>query len=109
MILHAKTMTLIIATKTITAVYGTMALQLIEAFQCSVTYSINKQARFFDCRNAVIVCDCSLTDFGTKIRILSGKVGVESRINLQLTGKISFKFNFTSSLLVEYGREILFE
>jgi len=30
-------MTLIIARKTITAVFGTLALQLIEAFQCSVT------------------------------------------------------------------------
>jgi len=33
-------MTLINCKKTITAVFGTMALQLIEAFQCSVTYSM---------------------------------------------------------------------
>jgi len=31
-------MTLIIARKTITAVFGTMTLQLIEAFQCSVQW-----------------------------------------------------------------------
>jgi len=35
-------MTLIIARKTITAVFGTMALQLIKTFQCNV----NKHARF---------------------------------------------------------------
>jgi len=35
-------MTLIIATKTITAVFGTMALQLIKEFQCSVTYSMKQ-------------------------------------------------------------------
>jgi len=33
-------MTLIIARKTITAVFGTMALQLTKVFQCSVTYSM---------------------------------------------------------------------
>jgi len=46
----------------ITAVFGTMALQLIEAFQCSVTYSMKQQARLSDCCNAFIdfiVCDCS--------------------------------------------------
>jgi len=37
-------MTLIIARKTITAVFGKMTLQLIEVFQCSVTYLKNKQA-----------------------------------------------------------------
>jgi len=40
-------MTLIIARKTITAVFGTMALQLIEIFQCSVTYSIKQTSAFF--------------------------------------------------------------
>jgi len=35
-------MTLIIARKTITAVFGTMTLQFIEAFQCSVTYSMKQ-------------------------------------------------------------------
>jgi len=33
-------MTLIIARKTITTVFSTMALQLIEVFQCSVSYSM---------------------------------------------------------------------
>jgi len=37
-------MTLIIARKTITAVFGTVTLQLIEAFQSSVTYSIKNIA-----------------------------------------------------------------
>jgi len=40
-------MTLIIATKTITAVIGPMALQLIEAFQCSVTYLMKQTSGFF--------------------------------------------------------------
>jgi len=40
-------MTLIIAIKTITAVFGTMALQLFEAFQCSVTYSMKQTSSFF--------------------------------------------------------------
>jgi len=40
-------MTLIIATKTITAVFVTMALQLIEAFQCSVTYSMKQTSALF--------------------------------------------------------------
>jgi len=40
-------MTLAIATKTITAVYGIMALQLIEAFQCSVTYSMKQTGSIF--------------------------------------------------------------
>jgi len=31
-----------------------MALQLIEAFQCSVTYSIKQISAFFDCCNAFI-------------------------------------------------------
>jgi len=41
-----------------------MALQLIEAFQCSVIYSTKQTSSFFDCCNAFIdfiVCDCSLT------------------------------------------------
>jgi len=72
-------MTLIIATKTITAVFGTMALQLIEAFavfgtmalqlieafQCSVNLFNETNKRVFsDCCNAFIdfiVCDCSFT------------------------------------------------
>jgi len=37
----------IIARKTITAVFGTMALQLIEAFQCSVNYSLKQTSAFF--------------------------------------------------------------
>jgi len=55
-------MTLIIATKTISAVYGTMALQLIEAFQCSVTYSMKQTIAFLDYCNTFIdfiVCNCS--------------------------------------------------
>jgi len=40
-------MTLIIARKSITVVFGTMALQLIEAFQCSVTYSMKQTSSFF--------------------------------------------------------------
>jgi len=40
-------MTLIIATKTITAVFGTMSLQLIEEFQCSMTYSLKQTSAFF--------------------------------------------------------------
>jgi len=49
------TITLIIARKTITAVFGTMVLQLAEAFRCAVwTIQWNKQARFFDCCNAFI-------------------------------------------------------
>jgi len=57
-------MSLIIATKRITAVFGTMALQLLEVFQCSLTYSMKLISVFFDCCNAFIdfiVCDCSLT------------------------------------------------
>jgi len=45
-------MTLIIARKTITAVFGTMALQLIEAIQCSVNYLSKQACAFFDCWNA---------------------------------------------------------
>jgi len=55
-------MTLIIATKTITAVFGTMALQLIEVFQCSVNYSMKETGSFFYyCNDFIdfIVCDCS--------------------------------------------------
>jgi len=55
-------MTLIIATKTITAVFGTMSLQLIEEYQCSVIYSLKETSSFFYCCNAFIdfiVCDCS--------------------------------------------------
>jgi len=42
-------MTLIIATKTITVVhvFGTMTLQLIEAFQCILTYSMKQTSSFF--------------------------------------------------------------
>jgi len=40
-------MTLIIARKTITAVFGAMALQLIEVFQRYVTYSIKQTSAFF--------------------------------------------------------------
>jgi len=40
-------MTLIIARKTITVVFGTMALQLIEVFQCSVTSSMKQTSSFF--------------------------------------------------------------
>jgi len=40
-------MTLIIARKTITAVYGTMALQLTKVFQCSVTYAMKQTSLFF--------------------------------------------------------------
>jgi len=54
-------MTLIIARKTIPAVFGTMALQLLEAFQCSVNYSMKQTSSFFDCCNAFIVCDCSIS------------------------------------------------
>jgi len=35
-----------------------------------------------------------------KFELLSGKVEVESQINLQLSGKMSLKFNFNSSLLL---------
>jgi len=54
-------MPLIIARKTISAVFGTMALQLIEALQCTVTYSIKQTSAFFDCYSAFIVCDCSFS------------------------------------------------
>jgi len=40
-------LTLIIASKTITAVFGTMALQLIEEFQCRVNYSMKQSGSFF--------------------------------------------------------------
>jgi len=40
-------MALIIARKAIPAVFGTMALQLIEVFQCSVTYSMKQASAFF--------------------------------------------------------------
>jgi len=40
-------MTLITARKTITAVFGTMVLQLIKVFQCSVTYSMKQTSSFF--------------------------------------------------------------
>jgi len=40
-------MTLIIARKTITSVFGTMALQLIEVFQCSVIYAMKQTSSFF--------------------------------------------------------------
>jgi len=39
--------TLIIAIKTITTVFGTMALQLTEVFQCIVTYSMKRTSLFF--------------------------------------------------------------
>jgi len=52
---------LIIARKMIPAVSGTMALQLIEAFQCSVTYSMKQTSSFFwHVFIDFIVCDCSL-------------------------------------------------
>jgi len=60
----------------ITAVFSTMALQLIEIFQCSLTYSMKQTSLFFYCCNAFIdfiVCDCSL------------------RINEQLTRVYCFK------------------
>jgi len=50
-----------IAMTLITAVFGTLILQFIEAFQCSVTFAM-KQADFFDCCNVLndfIVCDFS--------------------------------------------------
>jgi len=34
---------------------------------------------------------------------LKPEVRVESQINLQLTGKLSLKLDFNSSLLLEYG------
>jgi len=40
-------MTLLIARKMITAVFGTMTLQLIEVFQYSVTYSMKQTSLFF--------------------------------------------------------------
>jgi len=40
-------MTLIIATKAITDVFGTIALQLIEVLQHNVTYSIKQTGSFF--------------------------------------------------------------
>jgi len=43
----ALSMTLIIARKTITAVFDTMVLQLIEAIQCSVTYTMKQTSSFF--------------------------------------------------------------
>jgi len=57
-------MTLIIATKTITAVFGTMTLQLSELFQCSSTYSMKQTSPFFHCCTAFvdfIVRDCSFS------------------------------------------------
>jgi len=36
---------------------------------------------------------------------MSNKLVVELRINLQLTGKISLKLDFKSSLLLDYGRK----
>jgi len=40
-------MALIIARKTITAIFGTMTLQLIEVLQCSVTYLMKQTSSFF--------------------------------------------------------------
>jgi len=54
---------LITARKAITAVFGTLTLQLIEVFQCSVTYSMKKASSLFYCCNAFIdfiVCDPAL-------------------------------------------------
>jgi len=34
---------------------------------------------------------------------LSDKIGIESQINLKLTGKISLELDSNSSLLLEYG------
>jgi len=39
-------MTLIIARKTIAVIFGSMTLQLIEAFQCSVTHSMKQTSSF---------------------------------------------------------------
>jgi len=36
------------------AVLGTMALQLIEVFQCSMAYSMKQTSSFFDCCNTII-------------------------------------------------------
>jgi len=58
-------MILIIARKTINAVFGTMALQLTKVVQRSVTYSMKQTSRSFDCCNTFIVCNCSF-NFGTK-------------------------------------------
>jgi len=40
---------LIIARKTITVVFGTMAMKLIQVFQCIVIYSKKQTITFFDC------------------------------------------------------------
>jgi len=40
-----------------------------------------------------------------KFKFLSDYIGVEQRIKLQLTGKISLKLDSNSSLLLEYGRK----
>jgi len=45
--LLAITFLVFLQRKTITAVFGTMALQLIEVFQCSVTYSMKQTSAFF--------------------------------------------------------------
>jgi len=51
-------MTLIIATKTITAVFRTMSLQLIEAFQCSVTYSMKQTGSFLTVATISLISLC---------------------------------------------------
>jgi len=55
-------MTLIIARKTFTTVFSTMALQLIEEFQCSLFNETNKLV-FLTVAIDFIVCDCSLMCF----------------------------------------------
>jgi len=39
---------------------------------------------------------------------LSNKVWIEPQIDVQLTGKISFKLDFNSSLLSDYGGKICY-
>jgi len=56
-------MTLIIPRKTITNVFDTLALQLIVAFQCNVTYAMKLASLFIDrCSafNDFIVCNSTL-------------------------------------------------
>jgi len=75
-------MTLIIARKTITAVFGTMALQLIEVFQCSVTYSMKQTSSFFDCCTAFIdfiVCECCFS----YINVIEKRIAIGKAINLK--------------------------
>jgi len=41
--------------------------------------------------------------YSSQVLVLSDKIRVESRVNLQLIGKISLKSDSNSSLLSEYG------